>query len=225
MKATVYVVVHGDLYQRYADVLIPQLQERFMPGDSEVLVLPGNGGWPNGSASRYQVALDYQHRLRGDWIFQMDADMQLLKPIGEEICGGGLTVTTHPGFPDAPDANPDHYPYCRNPDSHAYVPDGHGERYYPGAFVGGRRDAFLEMCETTMGWYHHDQANGFIPEWYEESYLNRYLLDHPPAVELDERYCWWGIDGAHDSPAILVHLNKTAEEFAERNSEQQVAAC
>jgi len=38
-----------------------------------------------------------------------------------------------------------------------------------------------------MGWYADDQEHGIAAAWYEESYLNRYLLDVPPALVLDRR--------------------------------------
>lgn len=211
---TVYVVVHGPIYERYADALLPQLHDLFMPSvEPQIVVLPGNGGWPHGSASRYQVALDHADELEGDWIFQIDADMAVLQPVDPCILANGLIVTTHPGYP--PDTPEQDCPYERNPLSRGCVPVGMGRRYHPGAFVGGRRAEFLAMCETTMRWYDEDRSDGFVPIWYEESYLNRYLLDHEPALVLDRRFCWWQFWQERDG-AILMHLDKTTEEVTER---------
>ena len=214
---TLYCVVHGPVYERYASVLIPQAQELFLPGQAQIVVLPGNGGWPHGSASRYQVCLDHQDQLEGEWLFQIDADMLIEQTIGEEILADGLTVTIHPGYPEA--RFPESFPYDRNPRSHAYVPFEHGTQYHPGAFVGGRRDAFLAMCATTMGWYEKDRVSGYVPQWYEESYLNRYLIDNPPALILPREYCWWADQwGPRQGLAKIVHLDKTAEEFELREA-------
>ncbi len=216
---SLYCVVHGPIYEAYADVLIPQARELFLPHRAEVVVLPGNGGWPHGSASRYQVCLDHQDELAGDWLFQIDADMLIEGVIGDEILTDGLTVTMHPGYPAGSDVAT--CPYDRNPDSHAYVPVGQGTQYYPGAFVGGTRDAFLEMCETTMWWYDQDRANGTLAVWYEESYLNRYLIDNPPALVLPREYCWWADQwGPRHGLAKIVHLDKTSEEFEARELER-----
>lgn len=212
---TLYLIVHGPIYERYAQVLLEDIDRNWFPNDrTEVVVLPGNGGWPHGSASRYQVALDNEDRLRGEWIFQIDADMRIYGHVGREILSGstiGLTVTTHPGFP--PDADPNTAPFERRPESRAYVPLGSGGTYHPGAFVGGTREAFLRMCETTMAWYADDLERGIEAAWYEESYLNKYLIGTPPALVLDGRYCGWGADAPG---AIITHLNKTTEEFQNR---------
>ncbi len=53
---------------------------------------------------------------------------------------------------------------------------------------------------------------GVHPQWYDESYLNKYLILHPPALVLNRRYCWWEHWGESDE-AIIVHLDKTTSEF------------
>jgi hypothetical protein len=211
---SVYVVVRGPVYERYAATLVPQLEDLFLPGETEVVVLAGAPGWPNGSASRYQVALENIDRLSGDWIFQIDADMVCLAPVGREILAAGLTVTTHPGYP--PGTPEEECPYERRPESRACVREGEGRQYHPGAFVGGPRDEFLEMAQTLMGWYADDASRGLRAVWYDESYLNRYLLDRPPALVLDKRYCWWQFWPERDG-AILMHLDKTPDEVKERD--------
>lgn len=212
---TLYCVVHGPIYERYAAELIPQAQELFLPERAEVVVLPGNGGWPHGSASRYQVCLDHADELVGKWLFQIDADMLIEGYVGDEILADGLTVVEHPGFPAGTPV--EGCPYDRNPHSHAYVPHENGRQYHPGAFVGGTRDEFLTMCDQTMFWYGKDLENGHCPEWYEEAYLNRYLVDNPPALVLDRSYCWWDMQwGPRQGLAKIVHRDKTPDEFAER---------
>src|SRR6185437_15796441 len=129
--------------------------------------------------------------------------------IGEEILADGLTLTTHPGVP--PDSDPAGWPYERNPDSRAYVAHGsEGSQYFPGAFVGGSREAFRELALYLDENVEADHARNFHAVWYEESHLNRYLIDHPPALVLGPPYCGWGLN----SGALLEHLDKTPEEFA-----------
>ncbi len=222
MKATLYTVVHGEAYERYAAQLEEDAAQYFLPGRSEFVVLPGITGpgssaWPHVSATRYRAALNHLDQLKGEWIFQIDADTRILNPAGEEILGDGLTVTTHPGYP--PGTPVDEHPYERRETSTAYVPLGKGRQYHPGAFVGGKRAAFLHLAHYLADAVDLDIRNGIHAVWYEESHLNRYLIDHPPAVILDKRYCWWdhnwGPDPAKQG-AIVMHLDKHPDVFAAR---------
>lgn len=220
---TLYCVVHGAAYERYAAQLLEDVRRHFRPAENvEWVVLPGkpepNGdGWPSVSATRYRVALEHWPLLRGDHIFQIDADMRIVGDVGSEILADGITVTVHPGlYPGVPREN---WPYERRPESTAYVPAGQGVSYHPGAFVGGRRAEFLALAHYVAKAVDDDIARGVHAIWYEESHLNRYLLDHPPALVLDKRYCWWdqqwGPNPAGQG-AKVVHLDKTHEEFQAR---------
>lgn len=219
---TLYVVVHGPVFERYARQLLEDARRWFLPGEAELVVLPGrpspDGRRPSGlfshvSATRYNVAVEHADRLRGEWLFQIDADMRILKPVGREILADGLTVTVHPGFPAG---DPDQYPYERNPASAAYVPYGSGATYHPGCFVGGERRAFFELAGEIAARVDDDLSRGEQAVWYEESHLNRYLIDRPPALVLDRRYCWWDQQWGDSSEAIIMHLDKTGEEFDQR---------
>lgn len=215
---TLYCVVHGEVYERYAEQFLEDAHAFFMPGYAEIVVLPGrpaDGGsdWSHVSSTRYRVALENLDKLRGQWIFQADVDMRIFDYIGKEILGDGIVVTIHPGC--SPDSDPGQWPYERRPESRAYVPHGQGTTYHPGAFVGGRRREFISMANYLATAIDRDMREGVRAVWYEESYLNRYIIDNPPALILDGRYCGWGIE-ARDHGAIIAHLNKTEEEFATR---------
>ena len=219
--ATLYVVVHGGSYEHYAWTFREDALTHFLPGECEYVVLPGRPApeqlvapetFSHVSATRYRVALDHLDELRGDYIFQADVDMRILRPVGREILADGLTVTMHPGLYNTP---PDDCPFERRPESRAYVPRGKGKTYHPGAFVGGRRAEFLAYAEWVADAIERDIAEGTHAVWYEESYLTRYLVEHPPALVLDERYCWWAHRG-ENAEARIVHLDKTREEVAHR---------
>lgn len=52
-----------------------------------------------------------------------------------------------------------------------------------------------------------DETNGLVAVWHDESHWNRYLLDHPPDVELPPSYCspeGWPVD----EPARILALRK-----------------
>lgn len=214
------VIAEGETYQRYAAQFMQDAERFFLPGEQrELVVLRGKtdgrlGGtaWSYTSATRPRVILDSLERIRGEWIFQADADMRILRPVGREILADGVTVTTHPGFPPG---DPNHYPYERDPRSSAYVPLGAGTTYHPGAFWGGKREAYIGLASELADRVDADVAAGVSAVWYEESHLNRLLIDVPPALVLDERYCGWEGQTV-TAETIIVHLNKTVEEFAAR---------
>lgn len=211
MTVSLVCVVHGPIYERYAADFLADAQRNFLPGKAEIKQLPGRAGWPYGSASRWGVLLEHFERLRGEHIFLIDADMRMPGVLGEEILADGITVTTHPGV--APDSDPKGWPYERNPASRAYVPyGGEGKQYHPGCFTGGTREAIFELATAINDAVEDDFARGVPAVWYEESHLNRWYIDHPPALVLDHRYCGWGLN----SGALLEHLNKTEEEFNNR---------
>jgi hypothetical protein len=51
-----------------------------------------------------------------------------------------------------------------------------------------------------------DNANGFIATWHDESHLNRYLYDHPPAKELREDHNAW--TKTHSTKILRVPKNQ-----------------
>jgi hypothetical protein len=221
-RVTLYTIAHGAAYDIYANNVLADAGTFFFGGDCELLKLPGYPGpkgdnWPYVSARRYKVLLDHLSYAHGDYIFQIDADTRIVGPIGEEILSDGITVTTHPGFP--PSSPVDLHPYERRPQSTAYVPIGQGRQYHPGAFVGGSRAAFLALANYVAASVEHDIARGVHAVWYEESHLNRYLLDHPPALVLPREYCWWDRQWGDDPKAMgakIVHLDKPQEVFDAR---------
>lgn len=214
-------VVWGPIYERYARELVASAELWFLGGQAPV-VLEGEPGWPNSSSCRYRRVLEELERIPGEWIFLVDADMRFEAPVGEEILGPSLTVTSHPGYPALSD--PATWPYERRPESSAYVAPGEeAPQYFPGAFVGGRRAAFVELAESVSAMIARDAAAGVDALWYDESYLNRYLASSPPARPLrvlDGSYCYWDYWGPEPGPRgelrRLVHLDKTTDEFTWR---------
>ncbi len=212
---TLYTVVRGPIYENYAVELLASAQQHFLPDEKvNIVALPGFKGWPDCSLRRYETAISYMHELKGDYIFQIDADCLIEGQVGKEILADGITVTTHPGFPA--DSPPLLAPYSRDPRSTAYVSAGEGRQYHPGAFVGGPRKDFLNMAGELCELIEQDRRHDVMPEWYDEAYLNRWLIDNPPAKVLDRRYCYWDFWGPHPTDRLIVHLDKTDAEVLER---------
>jgi Glycosyltransferase family 6 len=112
--------------------------------------------------------------------------MRFESPVGPEILAP-LGATRHPGYVTCPRRE---LPYERRPESAAFVPFGAGSVYYSGAFVGGLRDAFLDLSARISGGIDRDAAGGIVARWHDESHLNRCLIDTPPFQNLSPGYCY-----------------------------------
>ena len=113
-----------------------------------------------------------------DYMFFLNANTKFMQKVDEEILPPdeiGLLVVQHLGYFNK---NNLQFTYDRNPQTHAYIPYGTGKFYVMGAFNGGTREAFTRLIETIDAWADEDYAKGQIPVWHDESYLNRYILEH-----------------------------------------------
>ncbi len=61
------------------------------------------------------------------------------------------------------------------PESNAYIEKKSLTCYVQGCFYGGGSGRFLEMIQLLSSWTKEDFANGIIPIWHDESYLNKYV--------------------------------------------------
>ncbi len=80
--------------------------------------------------------------------------------------------------------------YDENPKSKACVSKNEGHIYYYGGFNGGSTDQFLAMSNCLKTNIDADLQNDVIALWHDESHLNRYFIDHPPAIVLSPSYSY-----------------------------------
>jgi histo-blood group ABO system transferase len=113
--------------------------------------------------------------------------MRFVDYVGEEILGTKV-ATIHPLFYDKQRA--ELVGYEGRLASKAYISPEKGTRYYAGGFFGGTKNEFLSMAAELAGCIDEDLKNGVIAKWHDESHLNRYFADHPPAIELTPSYCY-----------------------------------
>lgn len=152
-----------------------------------------NLGWPANTLKRFHIFLHIKELLiqETDYIFFFNANLLFTHPIGKEILpsfdSNGLTGTLHPGFFNSPNSE---FTYERRKTSSAYIPVGKGLNYYAGGLSGGRTDAYLQLCETIRSWADKDISNNIIPVWHDESLINKYFLDYPPAITLSPAYLY-----------------------------------
>lgn len=126
-----------------------------------------------------------------DYIFFLNGNFKFVEPIySEEVVPGEENgYLTALSFDFYKERVPDELPYDRNPECHAFIPQGQGSRYYQGGFYGGRTAELLQMSEWIMTNIQEDLKRKIIARWHDESYVNRYLKDRNPRI-LNETYAY-----------------------------------
>lgn len=104
-----------------------------------------------------------------------------------EINSKGIFAVKHFAF-NYCDRPHEPVPYESNPESSAYIDPEDSYIYYAGGVYGGKTEAFFEFCTRVSDLMRVDIAAGIVPIWLDESYMNRVLLDHPPALTLGVEY-------------------------------------
>lgn len=230
MNTVLVVIATGDKYRQHAKKFIASAKQFFVPHDvvlftdnpSEfdmpIKIQRENFGYPRATLMRYHAMCEVQETLsKYDYIFYSDADMLFVVPVAEdEVFSDGITATEHPGYVGQP-GTPENRELSR-----AYLPAV--RTYFCGGFNGGTSAAFLQMAETIKQNVDIDDANGIVAIWHDESHLNRYLYDHPPARVLTPSFCYpqsecenktaryyrgmWEKAGRYDITPKLIALDK-----------------
>ncbi|HVW98921.1 MAG TPA: hypothetical protein VHA52_00540 [Candidatus Babeliaceae bacterium] len=132
---------------------------------------------------------DYQRYFETcDYVFSMSSDMVFTASVGEEILSE-LVAVQHPFKKRTA--------YESRKNSTAYVGPQEGTHYYTAGFYGGSRREFLKLLKTVKKQMDIDLGREITARFQEESYLNRYFLDHPPTKILNASYCYpenWQMD-------------------------------
>ncbi|XP_014890722.1 globoside alpha-1,3-N-acetylgalactosaminyltransferase 1-like [Poecilia latipinna] len=145
-----------------------------------------------------------------NYIFCADIDQEFVGPVGEEILGD-LVATLHPEFFEMPRNN---FPYEDQEESSACVEEDEGDYYYTSEFYGGVVSQMRRLVRECSLLILQDEANKVMAKGLEESYLNRYLIDHRPTCVLSPEYSWWDSPlTAHVPKKRLVSLGRQCEAY------------
>ncbi len=192
MNTVLLLIATGPRYWQYIVPLIDSARKFFVPHD--VLLFtdsPGRynhtsvyvkaQGYPETTLKRYHTFLDH----RALWtfyeqVFYVDIDAVFVDYVGSEIFSDGITATLHHNQKDNLLEN--------RKDSFAYLPKA--DQYYCGGFNGGRTAAYLEMARAIVAAVDKDEQKKVLACWHDESHLNKYLADNPPAKVLSSDYCY-----------------------------------
>lgn len=196
MKTALLVIATGEKYCRYIDPLLDSARRYLFPHDSILWTDSPNShsvnwkipkaslGYPRETLYRYHTFLESRDILEHyDFLMYCDVDMRFVSRVTEgEIFSDSITATEHPGYVGM-NGTPE-----RNPESAAYCPIV--RNYFCGGFNGGTTETFLKMSEMIAAAVDLDTRNGIKAIWNDESHLNRYLYDNPPARILSPSFCY-----------------------------------
>lgn len=207
-KTALLVIATGEKYHYFADYLMnsaakflfehtvilftdnpaPLALDRcwdFLLSENKFIPIPIKAkGFPKETLMRYHTFVSEAGLLsQYKNLFYVDADMRFVAPVKEDdILSEGITATLHPGYVGL-NGTPEN-----NPESAAYCPVVRS--YFCGGFNGGTSEAFLAMAENIAAAVNKDAQKGIKAIWNDESFLNRYLYDNPPARILDPSFCY-----------------------------------
>jgi hypothetical protein len=200
MKALLMVMATGEKYRAYARKLLGSAQAWFVQHDALVFTdavgefLGPNEyvadfpalGYPRASLMRYHAVLRHRNFIATySHVFLIDADMLFVARVNEyELLCDGIVATEHPGYVGLK-GTPE-----TNPLSRAYLNPLDVRVYFCGGFVGGAVGPFLDMAAVIRAGIDADHTAGILARWHDESHLNRFLYDNPPAKILDPSFCY-----------------------------------
>lgn len=139
-------------------------------------------GWPYDTLKRFHLFLEQRPSLEQmDYLYFFNANMVFKKKIKEEEIlpddkGNGLVSVLHSAFYDHKWTPP----FEDNQESEAFVETNMDLNYFQGCLSGGRTNDYLRMAEEIKIMVEKDLKKDIIGKWWDESYMNKYFILHPP---------------------------------------------
>uniref|UniRef100_A0A665T671 Globoside alpha-1,3-N-acetylgalactosaminyltransferase 1-like n=1 Tax=Echeneis naucrates TaxID=173247 RepID=A0A665T671_ECHNA len=144
-----------------------------------------------------------------EFIFCADIDQKFVGPVGEEILGD-LVATLHPELYGMPRNT---FPYEVEDVSSAYVEEDEGDYYYTSELYGGLVSEMYRLARTCSLLILQDLENKVVARGLEESYLNRYLIDHRPTCVLSPEYSCPGDTAPTALWSAVIRVNSVTAHF------------
>ncbi|WP_352422611.1 alpha-1,2-fucosyltransferase [Proteiniphilum sp.] len=211
MKIGIIYIAIGE-YEKFWDIFYPSCQAFFCVDaekgyeiftDSERLsglnypnvtvYKVADEGFVANVSSKSRFMLSIKNRLvLYDYIFFLNGNFRFLSPIysKEVVSSSSDFAFTALSFDEYLCKDPDMYPYDRNPECHACIAEGEGERYYQGGFFGGCHREIMEFNRWAVERIEEDLKKGVVAKFHDESYLNKYLINKKPHI-LNDEYAYY----------------------------------
>ena len=112
-----------------------------------------------------------------DYVYFLDINLTAIEPVGEEVLPTPQQEMVYAMHPWHYRWDINMLPFEQNQFSKAYTPLGSGSFYVQNVFLGGTKEAFLNLTKTIKEWIDEDLKQRIIPIWKDESYVNKYLIE------------------------------------------------
>ena len=180
--------------------------------------------WPLPSLLRFHLFSNSKLPDNIDLIYYFDVDTYLVDYIGNEVLHNKdekISVVSHPYNL----LDPNYNSFETNTQSTAFIENWKNYEYIHASFFGGYKDNFLSMCDDIKKLIDVDLKRNIIGKWYDESYLNKYVIDNKCKI-LDCGYShpdFW----AGDLPVKkkIIHLIKDWESIRGYRNEKTAGVC
>lgn len=174
-------------------------------------IYQNNLGWPGNTLRRFDIFLTIEKEIsKKDFIFFVNANMRCVTDIEEKdflplLPEEELVMVKHAGYYNQDVGK---YPYEKNPESLACVPNDMAKYYVMGSLNGGKSKAYLQLIHTLSENIETDYQKGIIAVWHDESHLNHYLLGRNDVKLLPPCYCA-DVEKEYSFEPKMVLLNKS----------------
>lgn len=217
---TINIIATGK-YVNYLSNLLKSIENKFLPNHHKKIFVFSNilsKGWNfvnelptplNALLKPFYINRISKELISFDYIYVIDSDCLVYDTIDEEIFpeDNSLVIPIHPLRREWEN------PFEENPKSVSYVKDWCGKTYYQSCFFGAKADVILSLLRRMEADTSIDLKNRIISKWYDESYINKYLIDFP-VKELHGGYAYpdperWKINW----PFVpkIIHYNKSSQ--------------
>jgi hypothetical protein len=168
--------------KKYFFVFTDRVKEDFLKNKSDVLLVKiDHEKWPLSTMKRFEYLNRIEKKLEDySHIIYFDADMYINSEITEKefFCHDKkLFGVRHPNFVKKKGL----FEYRKISTAGVSCEDDLST-YWQGCFWGGQREAVLILSKELEKRTNIDLKNGIIPEWHDESQLNKYFIENKKDV-------------------------------------------
>lgn len=184
-------------------------------GRDLIIVQSASAPWPIPTLLRYELLTTIKHKVEGEVIMHLDADMLFIRELSkndliEAMGNNEVALVRHPGF-YRPQSNSKINFYYRHPmfiardiwfflrnggigswemnaASRAFVPRRKRKVYVCGGTWFGKRNSIVELCELLSRRTREDLSNNIIAKFHDESHINWYAANHEVSI-VDPKFC------------------------------------
>lgn len=167
--------------------------------------------WPDAGLMKFDAYLKAEKDYSDiDYLFYFNGNMVFVDYIGEEILpkeeNGNMAIAVWASYWH--NRNNLEYPYNRDKNCWAYIPEGEGKYYFMSGLFGGKTKEFIQMCKELNAVIKIDMEKGI--DSHDESYVNKYFLNKNPLI-ITPNYAMpdkWKIEGFKNNiKAVILKKN------------------